>query len=131
VFSFNYVVELVPIHKDERGEILAVKGLLEDNREFTFLGVKAGFARGGCLHTEDEWFVVINGKIKVVIGNEEKLFSKGESALLPKGTPHAFVGVEDSIVAEWGIKTQEKENDIKDKELREKVDSINKQRRGR
>lgn len=123
------MVEIIDIHNDERGYIKAVKNLLKDNREFSFLEVKEGFARGGCFHTEDEWFVVIEGKIKVILGDKESIFSKGESGKLPKLTPHAFFGLQDSIVSEWGIKTEEKEKDKKDKALRELVDNANKLKR--
>lgn len=119
------MVEIVHIHNDKRGYIKAVKDLLQENREFTFLELKEGFARGGCYHTEDEWFVVINGKIKLILGEKEQICDKGYAGKLPKTVPHAFIGIEDSIVAEWGIKTQEKENDVKDKNLRAIVDNIN------
>lgn len=119
-------MELKKIHEDQRGFIYVVKDLLENDKEFSFLELKKGYARGGCYHSKDEFFLVIKGKIKVILDNEEKIFSQGESALIPAGVSHAFISLEDSIVSEWGITTQEKEEDVKDPELRSKVDEINK-----
>lgn len=119
-------MELKKIHEDKRGYIYVVDNLLEDNREFSFLEIKEGFARGGCLHKNDEYFVVIEGSIKFILGYEEKILKKGESGLIPKNLPHAFVALEDSIVSEWGISTEEKEADVKDPELRKTVDDLNK-----
>lgn len=119
-------MEIIDIHTDDRGYIKAVKGLLKDHKEFTFVELKKGYARGGCYHSEDEWFAVIEGKIKTIIGDKEIICEKGYSGKFPKHSPHAFIGLEDSIIIEWGIKTEEKEKDVKDKKLRDKVDEINK-----
>ena len=63
-------IELKKIHEDQRGYIYLVKNLLSDDREFTFLETKKGFARGGCLHSKDENLVVIKGKIRYMFGDE-------------------------------------------------------------
>jgi len=119
-------MELKKIHEDERGFIYAINGLLEGGKEFAFLEVKKGYARGGCFHSRDENLAVVKGKIKLLLGEKEKIISQGESILIPAKVPHAFIGLEDSIVSEWGITTQEKQADIKNLELRVKVDEINK-----
>lgn len=119
------MVEFKKIHEDKRGAIYAIMGLLENDKEFAFLEVKKDYARGGCFHSKDEHLAVIKGKIKLILGKEEKIISQGESTLIPAKTPHAFIGLKDSIVAEWGITTQEKQSDIKNPELRAKVDEIN------
>jgi len=118
-------MEFKKIHEDKRGFIYAINGLLEGGKEFAFLEVKKGYARGGCFHSKDENLAVVNGKIKLILGEQEKIISQGESMLIPAKVPHAFIGMEDSIVAEWGITTQEKQVDIKNPELREKVDELN------
>jgi len=115
------------VNEDVRGAIFVVENLLEDNKEFTFLEIKEGFARGGCVHDNEEFFVVIKGKVKFVCGNNEKILVQGESAVIPAKNPHAFFALEDSIVSEWGITTEEKKKDIKDKELRARVDKVNKE----
>jgi len=120
------MVDFKKIHEDQRGTIHAIMGLLEDNKEFAFLGVNKGYARGGCFHSKDENLVVIKGEIKLILGDEEKIISQGESILIPAKVPHAFVGIDNSsIVAEWGITTEEKQADIKNPELKVKVDEIN------
>lgn len=118
-------MDLKLIHEDKRGYIYLVEGLLEDNKEFTFMEIKKGFARGGCLHSNKEYFAVIKGKVNFIIGDEEKVLEAGYSGSFPAGTPHAFVGIEDSIVSEWGITSEEKKLDKKDLPLRKIVDEIN------
>jgi len=118
-------MELKLIHEDKRGYIYLMENLLENNKEFTFMEIKKGFARGGCLHSNDEYFVVIKGKVKFIIGDEEKILEAGASGMFPAGIPHAFIGLEDSIVSEWGITSEEKKLDKRDAKLREVVDEIN------
>ena len=121
-----FEMELKKIHEDKRGFIYVVEELLENDKEFSFLEIKKGYARGGCCHKNDEYFVVITGKIKYIHGKIEEILIAGESRKIPALEPHAFIGIEDSIVSEWGITTIEKEADVKDLELRKVVDEINK-----
>ena len=118
-------MELKLIHEDKRGYIYLVENLLEDNKEFTFMEIKKGFARGGCVHSNKEYFAVIKGKVKLILGDKEKNLNAGSSGFLPAGTPHAFIGIEDSIVSEWGITSEEKKLDKKDTVLRKIVDDTN------
>ena len=118
-------MELKKIHEDNRGYIYLVKDLLEDNKEFTLLQTKKGFARGGCLHSKNENLVVIKGKIKFIWGEEEKIMNAGESFVIPAYKPHAWVAMEDSITSEWGITSKEKEADKKDPKLRKIIDELN------
>ncbi len=116
---------LKKIHEDKRGGIYLVENLLEDQKEFTFMEIKPGYARGGCTHTNDEHFVVIKGRVNFVCGDEEKELVAGESGIISASKPHAFIGIEDSIVSEWGITSEEKRMDTKDKKLRARIDEIN------
>lgn len=118
-------MELKKIHEDERRSIHLVSGLLPEEREFTFIDLHKGKAIGGCYHTEDEYYAIIKGKVKVIIGEEEKEAVAGDSGTFPKGVSHGFIAIEDSIVSEWGIKTSEKECDVKDIAMRERLDEIN------
>lgn len=118
-------INLSKITEDDRGAIFLVENLL-DNKEFTFMEIRKGFARGGCLHSNDEFFAVISGKVRFICGDEEKELLAGDAGRISASKPHAFIALEDSIVSEWGITTAEKKADVKDKELRERVDSINK-----
>ena len=113
------------IHEDKRGAIYLIQDLLGDNKEINLLEIKKGYARGGCYHSNNENFVVIKGKVKFICGDKEKKVSKGESGEIPAFQPHAFIALEDSIVSEWGITTEEKEKDTKDPKLREIIDKIN------
>jgi len=117
--------ELFKIHEDKRGFIYLAKNILEDDKEFTFLEIKKGAARGGCLHSHDEYFVVVKGKIEYICGEKKEIVSQGESRTIPAYSPHAFIGVEDSIVSEWGITSDEKNMDKKDPDLRRIIDDIN------
>jgi len=118
-------LELQKINEDKRGAIYLVKDLLSYGKEFTFLQMRKGCARGGCLHKNQEFFVVIKGKIKFICGDQERIVEAGSSGEIPPNTSHAFVALEDSIVSEWGITTEEKQQDQKDPNLRRIVDQIN------
>ena len=118
-------MKIKKIHEDKRGYIYLVKNLLEDNKEFTFLEIKKGFARGGCLHSNEEYFVVISGKIRYIHGKKEEILSMGQSRKIPSFEPHAFFALEHSIVSEWGVDKSKSENNRKDSKLRAEVDRIN------
>jgi perosamine synthetase len=125
-----YIKELPPIkfekiHEDARGSIHLVEDLLPNNKEFTFLEIKKGYARGGCLHSNDEYLVVVKGKIRFICGDDETIVEMGESAKIPSFKPHAFIALEDSVVSEWGITVEEKNQDTKDEKLRAYVEDIN------
>ncbi|MCH7850060.1 MAG: hypothetical protein IH845_00250 [Nanoarchaeota archaeon] len=122
-------MDLKKIFEDERGYIYLVEDLFESGREFTFLEIKNGFARGGCLHSKDEQMVVLKGKITFICGDIEETLVKGDSRKIPAEEPHAFIGLEDSIVSEWGITSEDKKMDRKNPELRARVDKINENRK--
>lgn len=122
-------MNLENIHEDERGYICLVKDLLENGKEYTFMEIKKGYARGGCLHTNDENFVVIEGKVRYICGVEERILRTGDAGRIPANKPHAFIAIENSIVSEWGITSEEKKIDKKDPGLRGLVDRINSEAR--
>lgn len=121
-------MKLERIHEDKRGAIYLVEGLLEDKKEYTFMEINQGYARGGCFHTNDEYFTVIKGKVKYICGVNENILEAGNAGRIPAHEPHAFIAIEDSIVSEWGITSEEKRLDVKDSKLRSLVDAINKER---
>ena len=41
-------------------------------------------------HREDEVFVVLDGTVRFVVGDEERIARAGDTLLAPKGVPHAF-----------------------------------------
>ena len=114
------------ITQDGRGAIFLVEDLLEDKKEFTFMEMKKGSARGGCFHPSDEHFAVIKGKVRFILGDEERIVSTGDAGKIPAMKSHAFIALEDSIVSEWGITTEEKKANMKDKKLRAYLDETNK-----
>lgn len=113
------------IHEDKRGGIYLVNNLLDDGKEFTFLETKTGYSRGGCRHSNDEYLVVVKGKIRYMYGDKEEIISSPESRLIPAGVVHGWIALEDSILAEWGITTEEKRMDVKDPQMRGLIDKIN------
>jgi len=118
-------MELKKVHEDKRGFIYVISDLLSEGREFTILEIKKGAARGGCLHSKEENFAIIKGKVKVICGNKEWESNPGESGKFPAGVPHAFLALQDSIISEWGITTEEKTLNKKDPELLKVVDEYN------
>jgi mannose-6-phosphate isomerase-like protein (cupin superfamily) len=118
-------MELKKIFEDKRGYIYLVNELFDGGKEFTFLEIKDGFARGGCLHSKDEHLVVLKGCITFICGDNEETLVKGDSRVIPAEKPHAFIALKDSIVSEWGITSEDKKMDGKDLVLRSKVDRIN------
>jgi len=127
--EFYSKIEFKKIHEDKRGTIHILNGLLKE-KEINFLEIKKGHARGGCYHANKEYFSVIKGKIKQRIGPmggpySEKILFEGDSGIINPLVSHSFEAIEDSIVSEWGITTQEKEEDKKDPMHRQIIDEIN------
>ena len=122
------MIELIKIHDDARGEIYLLQGDFVEHEEITVFITRETFARGGCIHKiNDEFCVVLEGKIKYFIGdNEPKIFQKGQSVTIPSNTPHYFLSLTDSLVLEWGATPQEKKE--KHELFRKKVEEINKKR---
>lgn len=114
-------------HEDFRGEIWT----LTDTRigEMTILFTNAGYARGGCMHDQEELLYVIEGSVIVFQGNEywsegERMnkYSHDSPVIIPIGQPHGFKSITDSVVMEiksLDIKTEH------DSELRKKIQEIN------
>ena len=113
------------MHKDERGEIYVIEGLLSGDREVTIFTTKPDHARGGCVHrVNDEFFLVLSGRVSYKLGNEDnKILEAGTIIEIPAGNPHYFKALTDSIVIEWGATVQEKKEYYPP--LRRLVDEIN------
>jgi len=111
------------IHKDSRGSInILTEDMALD--EVTVFTTRKGFARGGCIHNiNDEYTCVVEGEVEYCIGDETQNLKMGESLIIPKGTPHYFVSLTDSIVLEWGASPAEKME--KHAEFRRIVEKIN------
>jgi len=119
------LLKLEKIHEDNRGDIYLLKGDLKEHEEISILTTKKGVARGGCIHRiNDEYNVVLEGEIIYYVGEQEFHMKKGDTVKVPKNTPHYFLSLLDSIVAEWGATTEEKKD--KYAPLRKIVEKINK-----
>lgn len=117
------------IHADDRGFIKSITGELTSCPEVAIMKTNAGFARGGCIHPKSkEHLVVIEGVIKYVYGEDKKhvMLSAGQGITIEPNTPHFFLSLTDSIVAEWGPEIAEKQG--KHKEFRKQVMEINNQK---
>jgi len=116
-------VKLNTIHTDSRGSISL---LTEEMKypEVTVFHTNEGFARGGCIHElSDEYTCVIEGEVEYRIGDKTLRMKDGESAVIPRNTPHYYASITDSIVLEWGATPAEKQK--KHAEFRAIVDAIN------
>lgn len=119
-------MELKHVHSDKRRDISVVSGLLDGTREFSFINLHAGRAIGGCMHDEDECFMIVSGVVDVVNGEERKTYRPGDGGVFKAGQPHAFyASVDDAIVCEWGITEDAKKNTTYDPRLRQLVADIN------
>lgn len=104
-------MQLQKIHEDKRGEIYSLTGSPLNYPEVSFLTCKAGFSRGGCIHSEhSEHLVVIEGVINYYYDTDLKHITlhTGQAFTIEPNTPHFIVALKDSIIAEWGCNTEEK-----------------------
>ena len=118
-------MEITKVHEDERRSIHVVEKLLPDNKEFTFIHLKKGKAIGGCIHSTDEYYTIIHGKVKILLNDFSSYNEIGAGGMFKKNEPHAMVAIEDSIIIEWGVDKSKPENNRKDSKMRAEVDRIN------
>jgi len=50
------------------------------------------------IQEEDEWLVVIDGEAKLLIENEEKILTKGDTLFIPAKVPHKILETKDGTV---------------------------------
>ena len=117
-------MEFKNVHSDDRREIFVNSDLLNGN-EFSFIKLKKGKAIGGCIHNKDEYFLIVDGSVIVKTNNIKEKCGPGYSAIFRAGDAHMFHALEDSIVCEWGISAEEKENGPKDLNMLEEVNKVN------
>ena len=118
-------MELIKAHEDNRRSIHIVDGLLNDNKEFSIIKLKKGKAIGGCKHSRIEYMCLLSGCIVTQLGDKDFVMFPGESKEILPYVPHMFVAEDDSIICEWGITTEEKENNKKDEKMLVLVNEIN------
>lgn len=132
------------IFTDNRGSIHALTEGLHQFPEIAILQTNAGLARGGCIHDKStEYLCVLEGEIIYVYGGD--IFNArlphstfdvnpqghamvrmkvGDTIAIQKNTPHYFISVTNSTVAEWGADPSEKQ--AKHEEFRAIVTEYNK-----
>lgn len=135
-------MKLDHIFSDHRGTIHAITEGLYKYPEVAIMQTKAGLARGGCIHNNSkEYLTVLEGKIIYVYGggfhcsntdhatvnnkgHHEVTMEVGDSITIEPKTPHYFISLTDSTVAEWGADLSEKQE--KHEEFRKIVMEYNK-----
>jgi len=113
-------MNITKAHEDRRGYTYSLK---DDNLvypEVSIFFTKKGFARGGCIHDDDEYFCVVSGEVCLVLDGMFQL-SDGMVKKILKDTPHYFVAQTNCIVMEWGCQ----EKGQKDPDYRDIVKQIN------
>jgi len=114
------MLKLNRIYEDKRGEIYTITD--KDDNEITILITRAGKARGGCIHQEEEHILVLSGYAEYNINDSINYCHKGGGLIIPRDTPHYYISHTDSVILEWGASFN---NTIKDKETRKIVEDIN------
>lgn len=118
-------MQLENIHTDDRGAIYSLNGDLSCFPEVTIFKTNKGFARGGCIHhLNDEFCCLLEGEVKYIVGESIHLLNAGDCVKIPKATPHYFISLTDSVMAEWGATVEEKKE--KHQQYRQIVEEHNK-----
>ncbi len=91
------------IYTDERGEIHNIKA---NDKRINILYTKKGYLRSGDLHPNEQCDFIFSGKVKIwtlLSDGNTKITSYGahEFVSIPRGVPHVFEFVEDTVMAEW------------------------------
>lgn len=110
------------IQEDNRGSIFILEGL-SDFSELKLIKTNKGYARGGCVHSQNEYFYILEGKLDLFIGSEiYKNISSGFGIIISAYQPHYIVSLTDSIFMEYGA---DFEGTIKNEEFLQIVKGIN------
>ena len=118
-------MEFKNVSEDERRTIYANNKLL-NGKEISVITLHRGKACGGCIHSKDEYYCILKGLVTVMKGDKVFVEKVPSSGTFTKGTPHGFYALEESIIIEFGISPDEKKRNIKNKEMLEKIDKLNK-----
>jgi len=112
------------VHSDDRRTIYANSTLL-NGKEISIIHLKKGKAIGGCMHEHDENYAVLSGKVDILCGQDTYLDVEKDMGVFPAFSRHAFLAKEDSIIMEWGITPEEKNNSKKDEALLNLIKKVN------
>ena len=91
------------IYTDDRGEIHNIKA---NDKRINILYTKKGYLRSGDLHPNEQFDFIFSGKIKIWTLQSDgctKITNYGANDFIriPRGVPHVFEFVEDTVLAEW------------------------------
>jgi quercetin dioxygenase-like cupin family protein len=85
-------------HEDDRG---VIQDLLWDVDSVTMISTKAGAVRGNHVHNEtDQWTFVVSGRLLSARGEARTEVGPGTGCVQvyePRGTPHAWKALEDTV----------------------------------
>lgn len=121
----NIGIPLILVSEDDRRSIYVTSELLKDKKEFSIIKLKPGKSCGGCKHSKDEEFYILEGDVIVFIGDERKTFKKGYGETFYAGDIHGFYSKKGATIIEFGITEQEKKKSIKDKKMLKELNEIN------
>ena len=60
--------------------------------------MRSGFGPPAHVHTVDEWFFVLEGAMRMQLGDRELVGKPGDSIWIPRGTVHGFTTTEETHV---------------------------------
>lgn len=118
-------MELNKVHSDERRSIHVIKDLLDDGKEFSIITLNPGKAVGGCIHSNDEEFIILKGDVLGFIGEERRIFKEGYNGTFYAGDSHGFYSEEGATIIEYGITEKEKLKNVKDEKMLKELNEIN------
>lgn len=92
------------VYCDDRGEIHNVK--VNNKHRLNILYTKAGYMRSGDLHTNKQCDFIFSGKVRIWTLAKDgstamTTFGDHEYVEIPRGVPHVFEFLEDTVMAEW------------------------------
>ena len=93
------------IYYDDRGEIHNVK--LNNQHRINILYTNSGYLRSGDIHPNTQCDFIFSGSVKVwTLSNIDgstitTTYGKHEFIKIPRGVPHVFEFIEDTVMAEW------------------------------
>ena len=93
------------IYFDDRGEIHNVR-VYGNNQRINILYTKAGYLRSGDLHPNEQCDFIFSGRVNVWTlspcgSTKIDTYTKHDFVKIPRGVPHVFEFVEDTVMAEW------------------------------
>ena len=90
---------------DDRGEIHNIR-IHENNQRINILYTKAGYLRSGDIHPNEQCDFIFSGKVNLWTLSKDgstivTTYCKHEFIKIPRGVPHVFDFLEDTVMAEW------------------------------